>query len=374
MRMHRLWWMLATLASLYVLVRIVGLFLEPEMHDFRTYYYAAKVAAAGASPYDQKALLEASGGIVRFGYMYPPHVLPLFQPLTLLEPDSAARVFLLLKVLALAGLMSIWARILPAAKRWQGMALIVLFVAVGFHEAAMVDLAVGNVSIFEQLLLWSGFLAFTKGRYKVFAAMTLAASLIKIYPIAFLGLLLLVPGRRGWPALAGGIAGFVVVHGLSLLRQRALYQEFLGLTYGMAERGSINPCTLAAVRDVVPGPMATLVFGLVVILLLGLFLHRVHRTRETFQPLNLVFGAVLLLTLAAPRMKDYSYVLLFLPTVLAVLVFARKQKPLAWVLVVLALVGGLAYQSLLVALLLYVWWLREVPSRLPGLHSDVDGV
>ncbi len=374
MKLQRLWWALILLGTVYVSVRVVGLFLEPDLHDFRTYYFATEVAATGASPYDLEAVSVASGGTVVFPFFYPPHVLFLFKPFTVFGPDLAARIYLLLKVCALVGLMSIWTRFLPSERRLQGTALLVLLVAGGFHEAAMIDLDTGNVSILEQLLLWAGFLWFIRGRYAAFAALTLAASLFKIFPIAFLGLLLFVPRRRGWPALAGGVVGFLAVHGLSFLTQRPLYEEFLGLTYAMNERGVMNPCTLAAVRDVFPGSQVVVVFGLTVLLVTGLFLERVRRNRAVFQPQTLIIGAVLLLTLAAPRMKDYSYVLLFLPAVLALLKYAEVRRPVAWGLGLLMFAGVLAYQSLLVALLLFLLWLRETPSLVPGLDSEGKGL
>ena len=52
MKLQRLWWALILLGTVYVSVRVVGLFLEPDLHDFRTYYFATEVAATGASPYD----------------------------------------------------------------------------------------------------------------------------------------------------------------------------------------------------------------------------------------------------------------------------------------------------------------------------------
>jgi TctA family transporter len=126
----------------------------------------------------------------------------------------------------------------------------------------------------------------------------------------------------------------------------------------------MNPCTLAVVRDVFPQSLVVWVFGLTAIVVAGLFIYRARRSRESIQPLSLVFGATLALTLAAPRMKDYSYVLLFLPTVLSLLIISEKRRPAAWGLALLVFAGSLGYQSLLIAALLYIWWLWTAYSQI----------
>ena len=102
--------------------------------------------------------------------------------------------------------------------------------------------------------------------------------------------------------------------------------------------------------------MATVSYLLTALIVTILYVHHLWRNRRDWQPLDLLLGATLLFTLAAPRMKDYSYMLLIFPTTWFVLSLAAERLLWAGGLALLTIVGFFPYQRLLIALLLFFWW------------------
>ena len=373
MKPNHVWSVLIGLGSTYMVVRFAGFFLESQMHDFHAYYFAAKVAQAGQSPYSLEHLKAASGGLVDLPFLYPPYVLSLFSVFTLSELSLAARLYLMLKAMSLAALVGIWMLMIPREKRLLGLALLLVFVSLGFHESAVRDLRWGNVSTFEQLFLWAGFLSFIRARFYLFSLLIVLASLFKITPIAFLGLLVFVPKRRGWWPMACGLLAFLAIQGLSYATDPAGYQKFLGSAsaIGLGDIGlgdALNPSTLTFFRDFFGGSLAEVLYLLTVLIVASLFAYRLSSQRTDWQPLDLLLGATLLFTLASPRMKDYSYMLLIFPTAWFVQSMAAERLQWAWGLALLAIVHFFPYQSLLIALLLFFWWLKGWARR-PGVVS-----
>ena len=127
-------------------------------------------------------------------------MLHVLHPFTGLDYATAARLWLVFKLLALFALASGWRRlVVPRIDR----GLFVLVVALGFSGAALWDLRSGNVDLFEQLLLSSAFAIYLRCRYRLFTAGVVAAAALKLLPVAFL-LFLFAPGFREGTMVRGG--------------------------------------------------------------------------------------------------------------------------------------------------------------------------
>jgi hypothetical protein len=220
------------------------------------------------------------------------------------------------------------------------------------------DVRAGNISVFEQLLIWAGIAALLRGRAWLCAGLIAAAALAKLTVAALLLLLLLGRERRHVAAMLSGLAALALVHGVSALVRPDLFAGFLRNAAALDERGRTNPAALALIRDGVerlagPAPphLDWIVYGLVVLLVAAGFFSVVRRLDPA--ELDGVLHAFLLAyALTAPRFKDYSYILLIPPSVYVVAGVLRGVLPRALALL-LVCTHFFAYQSWVAALVLF---------------------
>ncbi|HET9250774.1 MAG TPA: glycosyltransferase family 87 protein, partial [Candidatus Eisenbacteria bacterium] len=159
--------------------------------DFETYWYAARAAISGGDPYSPDQLAHVADRPVAMPFVYPPITIPVFAPFTLSPVLEARWIWLTLKVVAILALFQVWRRrIVPEVPLIP----LAFATAFGFNAASIWDLKTGNVSGFEQLLLWLGLAAYVQGRQAVSAVRIVAGSLFKLLPAAFLALLV-VPAK-----------------------------------------------------------------------------------------------------------------------------------------------------------------------------------
>ena len=240
------------------------------------------------------------------------------------------------------------------------------------------DVRAGNISVFEQVLIWTAVLALMRGRPWLYAALVAAAALFKLTTAALLLLLLLDRSRRSLAALASGLAGLAVVHGVSALVRPDLFAGFLRNAAALDDRGRTNPASLALIRDGlerlaggrVPAHLDMIIYGLVV-LLVGLTTLSVARRSDRTGALEC---ALLAFALAAPRLKDYSYILLIPPSVYVVVNVLRGAVP-RLLAVLLVCTHFFAYQSWVAALVLFIVLLAHLraPARRPPEPAEAPG-
>jgi hypothetical protein len=178
------------------------------------------------------------------------------------------------------------------------------------------------------------------------------------------------------------------VHGVSAAVRPDLFAGFLRNAARLDDRGSTNPAALALIRDggerlaggQVPGHLDMVAYGLWVVLV-GLALLSVARRPGLAGHLEcvsaregLLFAAFFAFSLAAPRFKDYSYILLIPPSVYVVV---RVLRGLAPRLAALALLSThfFAYQSWVAALVLFTVCLAHPrgPGRRPPAPVEEPG-
>lgn len=317
------WWVLAALCAL-VFVWKVGRGFPGNLWDFRVYYYSAQAWAHGVNPYVLGNLPQALDQGY-FAFTYPPYILPIFWPFTWLSLPSAALVFLTIKLVLLAWLVVVWSRVLRISvvtPSW------LLFLVFAYSSTIFVDVASGNIVVFEQLLVWTGLWWLVRGRYAAFVTAIVAASLFKFTPIVLLALCLWIPDRRRYWYGAAGLAALGAIVLTTYVISPGLTGDFFRHVSSLDERGANNAALLSLMRDATDllarsyglalGPGAgTLLYGLAAASVLGVTWRTAERVSAA-QPdrrieviLHLV---VLACAVAAPRMKLYAYMLAVVPT------------------------------------------------------------
>jgi len=318
---------------------IHSVFFSPgTQHDFRVYYFSASASRLGLDPYKVETLTKLSGVKSQFAYVYPPITLYIFYPFTWFNLHVASRGWLMLKVASVGLLALIWHHLfhLFTDKR----AWLLVLIPIAFNASLMRDLLPGNVSTFEQLLIWSGFYCYLRGWRSMFGLLIILAALCKIVPILFLGFLALRLRRRDIIIMLVSGLLFAGIFFLNRFLWPALDAQFMHLAFAMPasqdERGIVNPCTFAACQDAMQWianqaklnipHVASVAMYLVVACVAGLIslgaIRRLHSVNDETADLLRICLFCFLYAIVMPRFKDYSYILLIAPS-LYILVYSR---------------------------------------------------
>ena len=293
--------------------------------DFSVYYYSAQAWRAGLNPYDPATLplSLSSGGFI---YNYPPYALGLFAPLTFVTLHQAMLLYLVLKLLVFGCLVWIWSRFLRVDvvdPTW------VLFLLLAYSSAIFIDFVSGNVTTFEQLLVWIGVTALLKERYWLYVVAIIAASLLRLALIPLLLACLVAPARRGYVYVAGGAVAFMAIFLVTYLITPHLTVDFFrSVPKNFGEAGRLNPSLMPLVHEL--GALARSVYGVAVkpAFEVGLYIvlaavivvptivmaKRIAATSAENRIEVIVCLGFLAYALVLPRFKNYSYMLLIAPT------------------------------------------------------------
>lgn len=405
----------STLAVALLLVASVGIIADLSTHadsyqrDLQTYYFAGKAYAAGLNPYDINVLSKLAQTRVEHRFVYPPATLPLFRLFAGVDFDTAYYLFLVIKGIALVGLFYLWKReFLPEMDVY-----FILFCLLAYNAAVYVDLRVGNISIFEQLVIWLAFLFYVRNRVFMFSLLVVIAASFKLAPVLFLLLLLWSKNQRRYLSLAGSVMLFLTIQLASYYVDRDLYSGFLRSLGGLDERGVINPSTLALVRDAfdwlvnTSGMMIPQAIGLAVFIAvaagIGLATWRSYALLESADWPNkdrvAIFLACLAYALILPRFKTYSYVIVLVPTYFMLFTlghatshvlpigYARKYGLMITVTILsslyvvslgseLIMKSVLSYSALFIAYSVWVLYLRRIfslPQKQGALGPIIGG-
>jgi len=369
--------------------------------DFNVYYAAAHALAAGANPYASQHPHPGLNGALIF--QYPPLTLYLFRWTTPFKLATAKLLWLGSKLVAVALLAWIWRRDFERVDLgWP----IALFIALGFNASLLHDVVSGNISTFEQLGLWFGLGLLLRERPYAAAAMLACVAQFKLLPVAFLGVIPLLRPRDGWKPLLAGGAMFLGLLALNQALSPSLTHDYLGLFGGtnvrMDDRGINNPSSLSLFRDLIdlsayaPGlpynrVSGTIAYEVYLFALLLVMLRALWNLRAAFrhaEPRVLVYLGCALYAVAAPRMKDYSYILMLMPTLYVLRDLGKHGIPANYLLLGVALmlcaqpqqttVPGLtpiiyllqAYLPLFMAGAVLIYLLRALPRSGAGRGTD----
>jgi hypothetical protein len=293
--------------------------------DFRTYYYAAKAYAAGLNPYDVNTISGISPVPIGLKFVYPPLTLIFFRLFILFDYNMAYYLFLALKCASLIALILLW------RKRILGNntdLLFYLFCMFAFNSAVYIDISAGNISLIEQFLIWLAFLFFLKKKAALFCLLIIIAGLFKIWPILFLFLLWFSNEEKKWIYFSGSLLMFIALMFISFMVSPELFVNFIQNAGAIYERGVRNPATFSLIMDpfqllareagiIVPVVVPRVIFS---ILILGILFvswqafRKLRMAKREDKERLFLFLACLVYALILPRFKDYSYILLIVPT------------------------------------------------------------
>ncbi|MDP8229378.1 MAG: glycosyltransferase family 87 protein, partial [Candidatus Electryoneaceae bacterium] len=274
------------------------------------------------NPYILDNLSQINDSPVELGFVYPPITLSLFKLFTIFDVRTATYLFLLLKLVALAGLFYLW-------RRWfldrPIDLLFLIFCIFAFREAILLDLRAGNISIFEQLALWTGFVMWRKNRLLLFTVLIVIVSLFKGTPILFLGLLLFTDQPKARVHLIGGVIIFAMLHIASYVFQPDWFISFFDAASKIDERGIVNPSSLSLIQDIidkftsftgidVPNIISMIVYAISALIVVYIAWRLIKSMPQTDRRIIGLFIFCLTYALIVPRFKDYSYILLIVPT------------------------------------------------------------
>jgi hypothetical protein len=364
------------LAGIYIIAVSIYVLANPDklQWDFKTYYYAGLAYSRGTDPYLLQSLSAQAGQEIGFPFAYPPLTLPLFRLFSVwFEYSTAYILYFVLKLAALAALVRLWVReFLPSQYR-DIFPLILIF---GFSGAIYLDLVAGNISIFEQLGLWTAFWALRRKRVALFSGIVVVVACFKLTPILFLLLPLLLIDRKQWKEPAIAFSGWLALQIGSYVFQPQLYTNFLTLASKLDERMPHNPSTLALIRDAgrwlsekgiqLPEWLLVAFFAVVVLLVIWLTWRRLKDSRDTWQ--YRLYLVCLAYAVIVPRFKNYSYILLLIPAYVILIQSLQQRIHLGVILLLLSasfpLPFGLSgpassliwgYYPMILTMLL--WWL-----------------
>jgi hypothetical protein len=334
--------------------------------DFDTYYYAARAYSMGEDPYDVSALRDAYPKLYH-PYVYAPFTLPLFALFTHLDLVSAGWVFLALKLPALAVLILIWKRLFSTGP--LDVILLLAFCALAYRQAIFIDLAAGNVAIFEQLMIWLAALCFLRKKPGAFSLLIAFSAFFKLTSILLLPMVMIDRDRRSMVSLLFAAAGFLVVYHLPWLVRPDLWEGFLISIRYLDEPGSMNASMLSFIRTCVSyfadwagfnvGPLAALLYVIFACGLLSAAVLLLRRIDFRHRRMEFIVLTFFLYSLVLPRLKGYSFIMLIVPSLIVI----RDALPNWWLrglAVTLIFIPMNDYRSLLMSLALFLIYLYHV--------------
>lgn len=339
----------AIILTVVVIAAIVPSYLNGSgQDDFKVLYAAAIADEQGKNPYDTTELSIALGERVFLPYVYPPAALFVFKPFTWLGLRLAGVIFLTLKLLTFLLVLYLLYRIFPFKEH---LALFLIVIPFAFNGTVLADFRAGNISVFEQALIWLGFYFYLKRKPAYFAALILIAASFKFTPILLLGLLFLGFRKQEIRIALLFLMLFLLTIGLYAVLSPALFSAFIDNaahvnTLGMAgERGEFNPSTLQLSNDIIawigqaagrifPAALPVILYAAVCCIVLLITVRVTLRLRgaESVQA-DILRICLICFSYAVlvPRLKNYSYILLIGPALYTLILYARKNSllPLA---------------------------------------------
>ena len=288
-----------------------GILMEKIPWDFEAYFYAAKTYFMGGNPYDGKIIHEMTGYKNGLTFFYHPYFLLFLGPLTYFSLEKASFIYLAFNAAIILYLIVIF-------QRWFDRDLkiyLFLFLFFGaFNSALFITFNSGNVSLIEATILWTAFYYLVKERPMAFTVLIFTAALFKIFPIIYLLMLLFIPKVKR--KHVGKVLAFLVaIWAIPFLFRPSLFLQYVNNVINPpVERGIINPCSYSLIVDVIQNLtnrqyFAFYIYLLWVALVICFLLLSLRALNWEKDKKNIIFLSVLSFIIAAPRFKDYSYVL-----------------------------------------------------------------
>lgn len=327
-------WSLVNCIILVVFAYLIStIWTHPDRYqgDFKIYYFGARAFGAGVNPYDLDALqrfARESTGMASMQqpqisdrFVYTPLSLPIFELFARLRYETASRLFLTIKLIALIFLIIQWRQYFLANLDRKHF---LLFLMVAYNAAVFIDLFAGNISIFEQAFLWLAFYYLHRDKLLWFCAFLGLAACFKLVPLLFVVALWLSPHPRRWYYAAGLVGAYTTAMVTLYMGQPVLLSQFFRATRQLHEYGLYAPSSHAFIADLCnylsqfgysfldDRTAACIYLGWVaLVVLLTVRLMATLKPREDADNrIIAIFVFCLAYALIMPRFKDYSYILL----------------------------------------------------------------
>jgi hypothetical protein len=306
--------------------------------DMKVYFRSPVMWSQGLDPY-------GPGG----EFVYLPLFLPLFKVFSLFPYNEFHLLYLTVKILAFAGLLTIWKQVFLKETK---LAVFALAVWLGFYATVLVDFHAGNISVFEDLLLFAGFAFFVQGSLWLFVLFTVIAANFKLMPIAFLILLPLSRAKDWQKYLALGLAAFVgFIAANFLIFPEMTKRLFLEAFIRTNESGVISSSLLAVIQDFMReglevfhySPPTWQFWSIYLLLAVAIFLASLklwQTSAKRWNTMELTLFSILVYTLTVPRVKDYQFMLAIPSVLYAIEKFDLKIPRWVWLFPILVLGPG----------------------------------
>lgn len=222
--------------------QVVAIATSPERSqwDMRVYYYAGIAADKGLDAYDHAALYEVAPKEAHDNlptWLYPPHMLALWDGISELDYPVVYYGWLFFKVLC--ALLVAWFgfRFIPAS---PARVLFPLLLVVGLNGALPADLRAGNVALVETALMTAAALAFLRYRDGAFALLACAGGAAKFMLAGFVGLLLFNRPPR-WVLVSVSLIVFASLVALVGWIDPVAWDRFTSRDIDVAGTGRLDP-------------------------------------------------------------------------------------------------------------------------------------
>jgi len=321
-------------AGLALLVLAVAFLVDTvkTQWDLKIYMECSRTLASGADPYATQPVFNGD----HFQCLYPPMIMDLYRPFNFFEKEFGEgvgeRFWAILKVLSMLAMLWLWKdRILRPGNDLRRL----LFAAIAYGSPFWSDFRAGNAGSFEHLILWAALAAFIAERDYLFAALIAAAAQPKILPAAFLPLVL-AKRRPNWGAFVFGAVLGLGLFGLNEAIHPGLLKEFFLQLRDPAqpwhyERGPNNCAFVGLVQHAletawhdrgramawamrVNAVWSAAIAAVTAWALRGLWIGKGTETGKRRASVMLYAVGYAMI---APRLKDYSFLLLIPPTLVA---------------------------------------------------------
>jgi alpha-1,2-mannosyltransferase len=332
--------------------------------DFASFYYAAKAMPIGGTLYNAKHLdsLAAADGVANhvLPYLYPPVVALAAQPLTLLPPSLAQRLWDYLQVvsfgfIAVLVLLAVEGNIGGSSQRLTALIAAAFILLLPFRA----NLDYGQINFLVLLCLAMSFSFFFARRADFLAGAALAlAALIKVTPAVVLVFFFV---HKRWDALRGfflGLAAFMLVS--LLLGGVQPWLEFLhflpNMGYARNVAGGFHPSIIANFSlagfflRLFPGDAASVrlatIASVLILFAALLFTHLKYRSGRNEQVVVLPY---LIVMIVASPVAWLHHVIVLYPGIVFAMRHCLAMKEwrgnlFALLLAVLTLLASLDYQ------------------------------
>jgi hypothetical protein len=316
------------LISVFMTVKEISRGSERFQWDTHVYYTAPINYSQGQDPYKENI------------FVYPPLFLPVLKLIPAFFSEAEFYIFFLsLKIICFLFLLFLWRKYFLQETSFFAFTLLTWL---GFNSAFSVDFYAGNITVFEVTLLFLAFMFLLAEEVKYFVLFILLASFFKIVPLFFLILLPLLDFKKYAKHFLFGILGFAIYALINWMVFPQFTSEFVfEALHRTAELGRINPSTWSFFKEVVQ--LGNQYLGMTIdftwmffMIFCGFIYYYSLKAWSVYKKNNteldrklLIFFAITIFCVTAPRMKDYLFILV-IPSLIYGTSFLRQSIPV-WV-------------------------------------------